>query len=102
MSKYNPQPEHFFYVKCNPRVKVLYGELGAGGDKTITVQDGSYKEDIFQCIATDDTHVVCKRMFGGFSRDRSYLFCKDDYTFSPVGPTVLAVMQSEFSAENKD
>ena len=101
MSKYYPQPEHFFYVKCNPRVKVLHGDLG-GGDKTITVQDGSYKEDIFQCTATDDTHIVCNRVFGGFSNKQPKLFCKDDYTFAPVGPTVLASLQSEFVTASKD
>jgi len=95
MSHYTPTAGQCFYVKFNPREKVLHGDLG-GADKVIKVQDGSYKDSIFRCIAHDNTHVVATRIYGGYTPKDKYLFVREDVTFNPVGPEVMKALIIEF------
>jgi hypothetical protein len=100
MSQYTPLKDQFFYITFKPREKVVHGEM-FGADKVITVRDGSYRGDIFRCIATDDTHIVAQRAYGGWSNDKPYLFVREDATFSPVGPDVMKALGITFATQGE-
>lgn len=100
MSQFTPSAGQCFYVKFNPREKVVYGDMGSG-DKVIKVQDGSYKDNIFRCIAKDNTHVVATRIYGGYTPKDNYLFVREDVTFNPVGPEVMKALAIEFSEQGE-
>lgn len=91
MSQYTPQAGHLFYVKFNPRERILAGDFGAA-DRVVKVNDGSYRDQIFRCMAHDETHVVAIREYGGFSNGSTYLFVREDVTFNPVGPDVVKAL----------
>ena len=98
MSQYTPSKGQCFYVRFNPRQKVVMGEM-FGADKVITVQDQSYRDVIFRCVATDDTCVVCTRVYGSFSDGKPQLFARADVTFSPVGPDVMQALNIDFNEQ---
>jgi hypothetical protein len=98
MSQYTPLKDQFFYIRFKPREKVVHGEM-FGADKVVTVRDGSYRADIFRCVATDDTNIVAQRVYGGYSSDKPYLFVREDATFNPVGPEVMKALEIEFSEQ---
>lgn len=87
MSKYVPIRNDFFYVSIPARSKDV--EQMDGTVTTIVTEDRSYREDIFQAISFDDTHMLAKRVYGGWMNDKPHLFRKSDYVFSPVGPFIL-------------
>lgn len=94
MSHFIPTKGLLFYVFYRPRERVLAGEM-FGPDKVIMQADGSYRGQVFECIATDDTYIVGKNIYGGYrSGDSSpTMFARCDVNFEPVGPDVLAVLE---------
>ena len=94
MSQFVPAKGLLFYVFCRPRERVVAGEL-FGADKVIKQADGSYRGQVFECVATDDTYVVGKAIYGGYSSGdgKPYMFARCDVNFEPVGPDVLAVLE---------
>ena len=89
-----PDPGSLFYTAVKPRLRqVVEGSAFTETKiRTVAEQDGSYQEDIFKCIARDDTHMVAERLTGYHGGDKKYLFRIDGYIFNPVGPTVAAAM----------
>ena len=100
MSHYTPVKGQCFYVRFNPKERVLMGDFGSA-DKVIKVQDGSYKNNIFRCLATDETHVVAEVVYGSSFSKENYLFVREDVTFSPVGPDVMAALGIEYSEQGE-
>ena len=94
MSTFIPEPGVCFYMKLKPYKRDVEVDNGFGGTsvKTIVQQDGSYMEDIFKCIARDDTHLVVKPLNGCF-RDKAQLRRIEKYEFAPVGPGMLDALE---------
>jgi hypothetical protein len=93
MSNFTPTKGLLFYVFYKPRERVVAGEI-FGPEKIIKQVDGSYRGQVFKCVATDDTYIVGQPVFGGYSShgDKPYMFARCDVDFAPVGPDVLAVL----------
>lgn len=94
MSQFTPRAGNHFYVKFKPFERIVC--TGLMDEKVVMVQDNSYRDYVFECIATDDTHVVAKRVWNCFGHASSaQLFVKDQVTFMPVGPDVLDALGIE-------
>jgi len=100
MNKFIPDAGTHFYVKCKPRTQQVVVDDGFMAQKvqTIVLQDNSYSDVIFECIVSDETCIMAKSKFGGYST-RATMFKIDNYEFSPVGPDVLQYIDTQ---PNKD
>ena len=93
MSRFVPTKGLLFYVFCRPRERVLAGKM-FGPDKVIMQEDVSYRGQVFECVATDDSYIVGKRLYGGYSeQEKPTMFARCDVDFAPVGLDVLAVLE---------
>lgn len=99
MSEYIPPVGHLTYVHVRDRIRMVEtnDKFGSTTIEKLVVKDNSYSESIFKCLAVDDTLVVCSVVHGGYSSstNKPYLFRKDQYQFTPVGPTVAKALNLE-------
>ena len=93
MSKYIPEINHLFYVRVQPRQRIIDLDNGFGmpTQQIIMEQDGSYSDWVFRCVGRDDTMLVCKPVYGGWNDDAK-IFRRDGYVFEPVGPEVARAL----------
>lgn len=88
MSNYLPNKSDFIYVTVKKQTRDV--EDSFGNVTKLEVVDNSYQNQVFQVVATDDTHILGKMVYGGYSFDKKpILFRKERYTFYPVGPFIL-------------
>lgn len=52
--------------------------------------DNSYKEDVFECLASDASRVVAKRLTNAFS-DKPHVFFRPDWRFDDVSGLLEAL-----------
>lgn len=100
MSTFIPFPGSLFYVSVKPRVRNVVESSGFNDVKvkTLTESDGSWREDIFRCVAKDETHLAALKLTG-YREDKPQLFRLDNYTFSAVGPAIAKAMGFEVQAQ---
>lgn len=92
MSKFIPRPGMLAYITVLPREHTHVKENGELA--VVTQQDNSYSDQVFRCIAADDTHVLAKCVFGGWLKDPQ-LFKLSRYRFDPVGPEIARALNLE-------
>ena len=89
-----PRKGDLFYVKVQPVTldKEVVGVSGISEVTKVTRQDSSYSDQIFRCVASDDTSIVCLCVVGGskYSAPEPQIFRLGNgkYKFEPVGPEV--------------
>jgi len=91
MSRFLPNKGLFFYVFIKPRDRLV-----ENNDTAVVIRqaDGSYRGQVFKCIATDSSYVVGTPVYGGYDSHtgKTYMFACCDVNFFPVGPDVLAAL----------
>ena len=95
MSNFIPDRGTLFYVSVRPRTsQVIEDEFGDARVKDFVIEDRSYREDIFLCVARDSSHLVAKKVvgLGSSMKETPSLFRCMDYNFSPVGPEVAQAL----------
>lgn len=86
-----PNKGDMFYVTYIPRDRIIDG--GPFGTATVVKQmDNSYCDDIFECLASDETVIVGKFLTENYFQNKPITFRRSKVTFSPVGPDVVAAL----------
>jgi len=93
MSRFQPQPGMYFYTAVKSYTRDV--EDFMGNVTQVVRRDGSYRGDVFYCMATDDQVLVCDRVYGGACYE-PMVFVREDYEFTPIGPTVLSTLRPHF------
>lgn len=86
-----PNTGDFFYCSVIPRVfdKVVEDPMsGTVSIVKVKHEDGSFRGDIFKCLARDNTIVVAKKVTDSFRMNTDYRFTIKGYNFEPIGPEV--------------
>lgn len=98
-----PFPGALFYLKIKPRSHYVVEREGFMDTKVkkLTEEDGSFREDIFRCVAKDDTMVIAKRLTG-YENEKKMIFRQENYIFEPVGPAVAAAMEFELGTQENE
>jgi hypothetical protein len=93
MSAFIPCKGDFFYVKCNPRQKIIGSSFFDSNvkEQVVEIQDGSYSGYVFECLGRDEYALVGKCRGGGHGMTNS--FVQSQYTFFPVGPEVISALE---------
>ena len=99
-----PRKDDLFYVKALPVTfdkEVGNPLFGATELVKVTRQDNSYSDQIFRCVASDDTMIVSLCVVGGntYSTKEPYNFRVGKYKFEPVGPEVQKYYKLNQSTE---
>ena len=99
-----PRKDDLFYVKALPVTfdkEVGNPIFGATEVVKVTRQDNSYSDQIFRCVASDDTMIVCLCVIGGssYSEPKPQNFRLGGYKFEPVGPEVQKYYKLNQSTE---
>ena len=104
MSTFIPDSDTLFYVSVRPRTSPQWraDDFGDAHVKNVLIEDRSFREDVFRCVARDSTHLVAKKVAGLGSSywEKPRLFFCSDYTFSPVGPEVAQALGITDSSSN--
>lgn len=91
-TRYIPSREDFFYIECKPReVMIPRREGGIATAERVLIQDDSYGNAIFQCVARDSTAIIAKVLIPKpiSAIISEVMFKINNYNFSPVGPEVI-------------
>lgn len=91
-TEFIPDPGTYFYMQVRPWDRVIEG--GFMSETTVVkMQDRSFRDQIFYCVARDATHLVSHRVYNGFSTETDRrLDMIANRIFAPVGPDVLAAL----------
>ncbi len=83
-----------------PRQRVISGK-DFDEQQVITQVDGSYRNQVFVCIAADQSYIIGKSAHGGMRYEKEMLtmFARDDVSFKPVGPDVMKALNLQFQEE---
>jgi hypothetical protein len=76
---------------------------GMFGDTTekVTVEDRSYRDSVFRCLASDALRVVAVRVFGGYAGDRPHIFYRPQCRFDDVSLIAPALGLTEPPPSNE-
>lgn len=96
MTTFIPATGYYFYVTANPRIRhvEIHNSTSFATDvKQVIHQDNSYTDEIFLCLARDDTAVIGESKHGSsWGKGKPQLFKIANYSFAPVGPEVLRLL----------
>lgn len=85
-----PSKGELFYIRFLPKTRII--DSGYGVATAVKMQDGSYQENIFRLIASDDRMLVAKIAYGSDYFNNEHLFLRTQIEAMPVGPSVVAAL----------
>ena len=93
-----PGKGDLFYVRMLTKVRVIAGNFGA--ETVVKQEDGSYKENIFKLIASDDRMLYGETVYGSdYVSDKKHLFVRQLIEAMPVGPDIVKALSLSIDPE---
>lgn len=91
-----PSAGEFFSVVFIPFERDEPSFMGGTAEKVL-VQDRSYRDDIFQCLASDASRVVAKKLTG-YQFKEPHIFYRPEWQFDDVSALLPALGLSDEAA----
>ena len=94
-----------FYARSAPWTKVIETVDKATFMpvlEKVTMEDNSYRDRIFRCVAADDSVILGNTVVGPKYSDGPTMFTLDGrYIFAPVGPEIIKYFKLEENSSNE-